>query len=73
MLRPAPLLGYPFVWAVVEADQLLRAQCSHGVGTPLIVTEFDLCHGGGEQFNDGSNLTANESLIGHILQHGDFR
>jgi len=38
----------------------------------LIVTEFDLGHGGSEQFNNGSNLTANKSLLGHIPEHGDF-
>jgi hypothetical protein len=58
--------------AVVEANQLLRAQCSQGVGAPLIVTEFDLRYGGAEQFNDGSNLTANKSLLGYIREHGDF-
>jgi hypothetical protein len=38
----------------------------------LIVTELDLGHGGSEQFNDGSNLTANKSLLGYILEHGYF-
>jgi hypothetical protein len=66
------LLGYLLVGAVVEANQFLRAQCSHGIGAPLIVTKFDLGYGGGEQFNDGSNLTANKALLGHIREHGDF-
>jgi hypothetical protein len=57
---------------VVEANQLLRPQGNHGVGAPLIVTELDLGHGRGEQFNDGSNLAANKSLLGHIVQHGYF-
>jgi hypothetical protein len=68
-----PLLGYPFVWAMMEADQLLGAQCGHGVGASLIVTELDFGDGGSEQFYDCSNLAANKSLLGHVIQHSDFR
>ena len=53
------LLSYPLIRAVVKAYQLLGAQCGHGVGAPLIVTELDLGHKGGKQFHDGSNLAAN--------------
>jgi len=67
-----PLLGYPLARAVVEANQFLGPQCSHGVGASLVVTELNLGHGGREQFNDGSNLAAKKPLLGHILQHGDF-
>jgi hypothetical protein len=38
----------------------------------LIVAELDLGHGGGEQFNNGPNLAANESLLGNIVQYGYF-
>jgi hypothetical protein len=57
---------------MVEANHFLRAQGYHGVGVPLIVTELNLGHGGGEQFDDGSNLTANKPLFGHIFEHCDF-
>jgi hypothetical protein len=39
----------------------------------LIVTELDLSHRGGEQFDDGSYLAAHKSLLRHVPQHGDFR
>jgi len=68
----APLLPSLLVGAVVEADQLLRPQCGYGVGPSSIVTELDLGHGGGEQFNDRSNLIANQSYLGHVAQHSDF-
>jgi hypothetical protein len=67
------LLGNLLVWTVVEANQLLGAQCGHGIGASLIVAELDLGHGGGEHFNDGSNLAANESLLRNVPEHGDFR
>jgi len=70
MRKPTPLLRYPFVRAVVQANQFLGPQCSHGVCAPLVVAELDLGHGGGEQFNDGSNLAADKPLLGHILKHG---
>jgi hypothetical protein len=57
---------------MVEANYFLRAQGNHGVGAALIVTELNLGHGGGKQFDDGSNLTAYKPLFGHILEHGDF-
>ena len=56
---------------MMEANHFLGAQGNHGVGTPLIVNEFNLGRGGGKQFDDRSNLTANKSLLGHILEHGN--
>jgi hypothetical protein len=56
----------------VEANQLLGLQGGHGIGASFIVTELDLGHGGGKQFNDGSNLTAYKSFIGHIVEYSDF-
>jgi hypothetical protein len=64
------LLGYLFARAVVEANQLLRPQGCHGVGAAFVVIELDLGHGGSKQFDDSSNLAANKSLLGHILEHG---
>ena len=66
------MLSYLFKWLVVEANQVLRTQCSHGVGSSLIVAEFDFGHGGGEYLNNGSYLTAHETLLGHVVQHSDF-
>jgi hypothetical protein len=57
---------------MVKENQLVRAQCSHGIGAPLIVRELDLRHGGREQFNDRSNLAANKPLLGHVLKHRYF-
>jgi hypothetical protein len=71
-LRPPRSLGHPFVRTVVKANQLIGPQSGHGVCSPLIVAEFDLGHGGREYFNDGSNLAANEPMLGQIAEHGDF-
>ena len=57
---------------MVETNQLFRAQSGHGVGSPLIIAELDLGHGGSKQFDDCANLTANKPLIRNILQHGNF-
>jgi hypothetical protein len=57
---------------MVKANQFVSLQGGHGVGAPFIVTEFDLGHAGGEQFNDGSDLAANESLLRYVLENGDF-
>jgi hypothetical protein len=57
---------------MVETNQLFGAQGDNGVGTPLILNEFDLCHRGGEEFDNGSNLAADKPFLGHILQYGYF-
>lgn len=70
--QAASFPGYPFVKAVVEANQLFGTQGSQDAGMPLIVIELNLGNGGSEQFDDGANLTANKSLPGHIREHGNF-
>ena len=70
MLALHATLGYLPAGPMMEANQLLRPQCSHGVGASLTVAELDLGHGGSQQFNDSPGLAANEPLVGHIPQHG---
>jgi hypothetical protein len=65
-------LGYLLQRLVVEANQLLGAQSSQSVGTPLIVAKFDFCHGRCKQLDDGSNLAAHEAFFRHILENSNF-
>ena len=67
-----PFLGYLLARPVMESDQFFRPQRCQGVRSPFVVAELDLSNAGGEKFNDGSYLAANESLFGQIMQHRNF-
>jgi len=68
----APLLGYPFIGSMVEANQHLEPQRCHGISASLVVAELDLRHGGREQLNNGPYLTASQPLFWHISQQSDL-
>ena len=53
---------------VMKGNELIGLERNEGVSSALLVGKFDFVYAGRPSFNDGTDLTSNETLFGEVFE-----